>query len=211
LKLYLPDTNVKQLSKIMAVRDTGTEQMIKDTAKRIFFAEGKFNATTQDIAEAAGVSRTVINYYFRSKDILFQQVFQEAMADTGAKMNEVLGAAMPFKQKVITFIDMFTTELTKYPYKESFLISEINSNDFILPANKPSEGIHQFLKEIQVAIDNGEIKKLSPINFLINILSLIAYPLLTRRLFERTLELNDTNFEELMQQRKKMIVDILFN
>ena len=97
----------------MAARDTGTEQMIKDTAKQIFFAEGKFNATTQDIAEAAGVSRTVINYYFRSKDILFQQVFREAMADTGTRMNEVLGATMPFKKKVIAFIDMFTTELTK--------------------------------------------------------------------------------------------------
>ncbi|WP_091369381.1 TetR/AcrR family transcriptional regulator [Mucilaginibacter mallensis] len=195
----------------MAVRDTGTEQIIKDTAKQIFFAEGKFNATTQDIAEAAGVSRTVINYYFRSKDILFQQVFREAMADTGAKMNEVLGADMPFKKKVITFIDMFTTELTKYPYKESFLISEINANGFSFPARDPSPGMQQFLKEIKLASDSGEIKKVLPINFMINILSLVAYPLLTRRLFEQMLELNDTNFEKLMQERKNMIIDILFN
>jgi TetR/AcrR family transcriptional regulator len=211
LKLYLSDTNVKQLCKTMAVRDTGTEQMIKDTAKRIFFAEGKFNATTQDIAEAAGVSRTVINYYFRSKDILFEQVFKEAMADTGKKMNEVLSSSLPFKKKVISFVDMFTADLSEYPYKESFLISEINANDFTLPANKPSEGIHQFLKEIQVAIDNGEIKKIRPINFLINILALIAYPLLTRPLFGRMLEITDTKFEHLMIERKKMIIDMLFN
>ncbi|WP_158996345.1 TetR/AcrR family transcriptional regulator [Mucilaginibacter sp. L196] len=195
----------------MAVRDTGTEQMIKDTAKQIFFAEGKFNATTLDIAEAAGVSRTVINYYFRSKDILFQQVFREAMADTGLKMNEVLGADMPFKKKVISFIDMFTAELTKYPYKESFLISEINTHGFSLPTKDSSPGMQQFLKEIKLASDNGEIKEVLPINFMINILSLVAYPLLTRRLFERMLELNDTNFEKLMQERKQMIIDILFN
>ena len=195
----------------MAARDTGTEQMIKDTAKQIFFAEGKFNATTQDIAEAAGVSRTVINYYFRSKDILFQQVFREAMADTGLKMNEVLGSNMPFKKKVIAFIDMFTAELTKYPYKESFLISEINTHGFSLPAKDSPPGMQQFLKEIKLASDNGEIKDVLPINFMINILSLVAYPLLTRRLFERMLELNDTNFEKLMQERKQMIIDILFN
>jgi TetR/AcrR family transcriptional regulator len=195
----------------MAIRDTGTEQLIKDTAKQIFFAEGRFNATTQDIADAAGVARTVINYYFRSKDILFQQVFKEAMEDTGLKMNEVLGAEMPFKKKVITFIDMFTAELTKYPYKESFLISEINAHGFSLPTKHSSPGMQQFLKEVQQAVDNGEIKKVLPINFMINMLSLVAYPLLTRRLFERMLELNDTNFEKLMQDRKQMIVDILFS
>jgi len=217
LKQYQPAYLINELemkvvtNKLMPAKDTGTEQLIKDTAKQIFFAEGRFNATTHDIAEAAGLSRTVINYYFRSKDILFEQVFKEAMADTGMKMNEVLGAEMPFQKKVITFIDMFTTELTKYPYKESFLISEINSHGFILPARDSSWGIQQFLREVKLAVDSGEIKKVLPVNFMINLLSLIAYPLLTRRLFERMLEFNDTNFETLMHERKKMIIDILFN
>jgi len=195
----------------MALRDTGTEQIIKDTAKRIFFAEGKFNATTHDIAEAAGVSRTVINYYFRSKDILFEQVFKEAMTETGKKMDEVFSSSLPFKKKITSFIDMFTAELSEYPYKESFLISEINKHDFILPVKKSSEGIQQFLREVQVAIDKGEIKKMLPINFLINILSLVAYPLLTRPLFQRVLDITDVKFEHLMHERKKMITDILFN
>ncbi|WP_461451685.1 TetR/AcrR family transcriptional regulator [Mucilaginibacter sp.] len=195
----------------MATRDTGTEQLIKDTAKQIFFAEGRFNATTQDIADAAGVARTVINYYFRSKDILFQQVFKEAMADTAAKMDEVLFSILPFKKKVIAFIDMFTSELTKYPYRESFLISEINAHGFSLATKHSSQGVQQFLKEVKQAADNGEIKKVLPINFMINMLSLVAYPLLTRRLFEQMLELDNINFEKLMQDRKKMIVEILFN
>ncbi len=49
----------------MAARDTGAEQKIKDTAKRLYFAEGRINATILDIADAAGVSRTLVNYYFR--------------------------------------------------------------------------------------------------------------------------------------------------
>ncbi|HYD90018.1 MAG TPA: helix-turn-helix domain-containing protein, partial [Flavobacterium sp.] len=48
-----------------------TERLIKETAKRVFFGEGRFNATTQEIADAAGVNRTLINYYFRSRDKLF--------------------------------------------------------------------------------------------------------------------------------------------
>ena len=194
----------------MASRDTGTEQHIKDTAKKIFFEQGRFNATTQDIAEAAGVARTVINYYFRSKDALFKQVFDEAMAETGAKMDSVLCTEIPFKEKVIAFIDMFTDEISLYPYKESFFISEINTHGFIPPV-KEHPGFEIFFKETQEAVNKREIKQITPIDFLINILSLVAYPLLTRRLFEKTLAENNTNFTQLMQARKKMIVDLLFS
>jgi len=48
--------------------DQDTEKLIMETAKNIFFGEGRFNATTQEIADAAGVNRTLINYYFRSRD-----------------------------------------------------------------------------------------------------------------------------------------------
>ena len=52
-------------------KDEATEELIKNTAKRLFFGEGKFNATTQEIADAAGVNRTLLNYYFRSRDRFF--------------------------------------------------------------------------------------------------------------------------------------------
>ena len=61
-------------------KDDATEELIKNTAKRLFFGEGKFNATTQEIADAAGVNRTLINYYFRSRDKLFDLVFSDAQA-----------------------------------------------------------------------------------------------------------------------------------
>lgn len=194
----------------MAVRDKGTEQLIKDTAKRIFFAEGKFNATTQDIADAAGMTRTVINYYFRSKEILFQQVFREAMDETRKRIDAVLLAEIPFKKKIVKFIDVFLAEITEYPYKESFMISEINAHGFTLPEKVASPALQYFFKEIQQAMDSGEIKKMLPLNFMLNLFSLIAYPLLTRPLFKPLLEISDIKFEKLMTERKKMIINILF-
>lgn len=59
-------------------KDEATEELIKKTAKKLFFGEGKFNAPTQEIADAAGVNRTLINYYFRSRDKLFEIVFADA-------------------------------------------------------------------------------------------------------------------------------------
>ncbi|SDE05079.1 transcriptional regulator, TetR family [Mucilaginibacter pineti] len=194
----------------MAVRDTGTEQLIKDTAKRIFFAEGKFNATTQDIADAAGVARTVINYYFRSKDALFKLVFKEAMDDMKVRLDEVLLSELAFKKKIIRFIDVFLMELSEYPYKEAFMISEINTHGFVMPDKEPSLALKHFFKQIQEAIDRGEVKKMLPLNFMLNLFSLLAYPLLTRPLFKQMLEITDIKFEQLMHERKKIIVEMLF-
>ncbi|HWK08391.1 MAG TPA: TetR/AcrR family transcriptional regulator [Puia sp.] len=194
----------------MAIRDTGTEQLIKDTAKRIFFAEGKLNATTQDIADAAGMSRTLVNYYFRSKDILFEQVLKEGMEDMRVRLDKELMTDLPFKKKVEKFIDIFYTELTAYPYKEAFMISEINSHGWVTPPKERSIPLQNFLKEIQTAIDDGLVKKMKPVNFIINLFSLMAYPLLTRPLFKWVFDLNAPQYEKLLTERKKMIVDLLF-
>ncbi|MES2061654.1 MAG: TetR/AcrR family transcriptional regulator [Bacteroidota bacterium] len=193
----------------MAVRDTGAEQLIKDTAKRIFFAEGKRNATTQDIADAAGVTRTLVNYYFRSKDILFRQVFDEAMLDMRNKFDAVLSAELPFRKKLEGFIDMFYAEVTAFPYKESFMISEINSHEFDVDKKEISPALRIFIKDIQQEMEKGTIKKMRPANFMLNLFSLLAYPLLTRPLFKKLFELSDVEFERLLHDRKKMILEML--
>lgn len=194
----------------MATRRTGTEDLIKTTAKRIFFAEGKLHATTQDIANAAGITRTVINYYFRSKDTLFAEVFEEAMEETHKKLDEVLLSPLPIKEKIVKFIDLFFAEVSEYPYRESFLISEINGHGFNFPEKEPTPVLKQFLKEIESGMEKGEIRKMIPTNFVINLFSLVAYPLLARKLFKHVLDITDDTFAQLMEERKKMIVDISF-
>ncbi|OKS84970.1 TetR/AcrR family transcriptional regulator [Mucilaginibacter polytrichastri] len=194
----------------MAVRDTGAEQLIKDTAKRIFFAEGKMSATTQDIADAAGVTRTLVNYYFRSKDVLFKQVFEEGMSDMGRRMDEVMLSTLPFRKKIEQFIELFYAELVQYPYRETFMISEINTHGFNTPHKERSPVLAEFLKEIQVEIDKGTVKKMKPVNFMMNLFSLMAYPLLTRPLFKWVFELNDLQYDKLLNERKKTIIDVLF-
>jgi len=83
----------------MAARDTGTEQMIKEAAKEAFFTKGQMYATTQDIADAAGISRTSLHYYFRSRDELMKQVFDEAVNDLNGKLYKLMESALPFKER----------------------------------------------------------------------------------------------------------------
>ncbi|RZJ77264.1 MAG: TetR/AcrR family transcriptional regulator [Flavobacterium sp.] len=193
----------------MAQRDTGTEQLIKDTAKRIFFSEGKLHATTQDIADAAGVNRTLLNYYFRSRDILFEQVAIEAREEMSAVLDHVFTAQLAFKEKLQQLINVFMDQAMKFPYREVYIVTELNRTDKAVPEEKKVR-IKAFLKEISEEMDAGKIKKMDPRQFLMNLFSLMAYPLITNCLNKSIYNINDTEYLKLMKDRKKLIFEMIY-
>lgn len=193
----------------MSARDTGTEQLIKDTAKRIFFSEGKLHATTQDIADAAGVNRTLLNYYFRSRDILFEQVASEARAELSAVMDSVFSSELKLKDKIQRLITVFMDEAMKYPYREMFVITELNRGDKAVPEEKKTR-LKAFLKEISKEMDKGEIRKMDPRHFCMNLFSLMAYPLISNCLNKSLYNISDTEYTKLMKERKQLIFEMIY-
>jgi len=201
------DNFVKQ----MTARETGTEQLIKDTAKRVFFAEGKLHATTQEIADAAGISRTSLHYYYRSRDELMKQVFNEAVTALNDKLYNLMGADLPFAEKIEKMVTLFLTESMEYPYKGTFLITEMLANDKDLYKMKEQGYPHIkiFLKEVEKEMKAGNISKMNPVQFMMNMFALTSYPLLMRPLHKSLLNLTDEQYTRLMNERKKLVVDIL--
>lgn len=194
----------------MTTRDTGTEQLIKDTAKHLFFAEGKIHATTQEIADAAGVNRTLVNYYFKSRDILFDQVFNEAQEALVATLDEVMESPVPFKQKIEHLVTVFLKEFGQFPYRELFIITQMNNNSVINAKKARVKKVETLLTEITTAMEKGTIKTMDPRHFLLNLFSLMAYPLVTAPLNKILFNMNDQTYAELMEQRKQLIFETIF-
>src|ERR1700733_14427652 len=61
------------------VPDISTEEKIKDAARLVFLKKGYAGTTTRDIAEEAGINLALLNYYFRSKEKLFELVMTEKL------------------------------------------------------------------------------------------------------------------------------------
>jgi AcrR family transcriptional regulator len=57
--------------------DSSTEEKIKKAAQIVFHKKGFAAARTRDIAEEAGINLALLNYYFRSKEKLFNIVMIE--------------------------------------------------------------------------------------------------------------------------------------
>jgi AcrR family transcriptional regulator len=195
----------------MPVKDTGTEQLIKDTAKRIFFAEGKLHATTQDIADAAGVNRAALHYYFRSRDQLVAIVFKEAMQGLSSRLGNVMASSMSFKKKVEELINVFLAEMITYPYQETFMITEINTIGAQLIADINANPTKAFLAEVAKEMEKGTISQMNPAHFLMNLFSLLSYPLIMAPIYRQLLQQTNTDFDQLISERKEIICRMIFN
>lgn len=194
----------------MPVKNTGTEKLIKDTAKRIFFAEGKLHATTQDIADAAGVNRASLHYYFRSRDQLIAAVFQESMQALSARLGMTMLADKPFREKVEELIDVFMADMLVYPYQETFMITEINTAGRQLLSDIDAAPTKNFLIEIQKEMDKGSLEAMAPAHFLMNLFALLSYPLIMAPVYRELFRLTTENYDQLLTERKAIICRMIF-
>lgn len=186
-----------------------TQELIKETAKNLFFVKGKFDATTQEIADEAGVNRTLINYYFRSRDNLIQIIFDDAQKVEKEKSEIIMNSDLPFKEKISQFIEGSLATSLQYPYLETYIVSQINKGNCHKKDIEENE-LEKLYKDIEAEMEKGNIEKMKPIQFVLNMVSLLVFPSAVRPLFMENLMISDKEFDEIISQRKDIILNMLF-
>ena len=67
-----------------------TEEKIKIAAEKLFMEKGFSGTRTRDIAEAANINLALLNYYYRSKENLFNMIIMEKLDKFINLMIEIL-------------------------------------------------------------------------------------------------------------------------
>ena len=186
------------------------EELIKEAAKNLFFIQGRFDTTTQEIADKAGVNRTLINYYFRSRDRLMQTVFEEAKEVEKKKSLIIKQSDLPFRQKVEAYVEQSLSSSLKYPYLETYIVSQMNKG--ICEKQTPLEDalLADFFQNLKTEMDKGIIEKMDPVQFLLNMASLLMFPSAVRPLLQEKLKLSSLEFDAIIAERKNIIMKLLF-
>lgn len=187
-----------------------TEKLIMDTAMNVFFAEGRFNATTQEIADAAGVNRTLINYYFRSRNNLFDIVFENAQKQENELTEAIVFSDLPLKEKISRHLDIYFEQAKKYPYLEIYMVTQVNQGNCFKDKDTMGRVLDKFYLEIALEMEKGNVAKMRPEQFVFNFVSLMVFPVSMRPLLEETMGLSKETYDKLLEERKEIILQTLF-
>lgn len=153
-----------------------TEQRIKDTTIKLLLKNGKFGASLMEIAELAEVSRTVIHYYFRSREGLFAAVNKEIIEKIIVPRNNILFGDKPIHLKIEDFLKVSEKNGQLYPLVDVYCVSEyensIEIRDYFLSLKCQMSAL---IDEIKRGIQQKIIPHTDPVLFVVELFSLAGY------------------------------------
>ncbi len=186
-----------------------TEHKILQAAKEVFIKQGLYGARMQDIADAAGINKALLHYYFRSKDLLFNKVFEEAFLNYIATMNIWTDESLTFIQKLQKYVDVYIDFLTEYPLVPLFLMKEIAANPEILKekiqAKKRIRNCPTLIEFLRKELPQ-HAAHVKPEMLMMNIQSLCTYPFLAEGLYKSMYKLPSKEWHELITTHLKRTV-----
>ncbi|HMT73525.1 MAG TPA: TetR/AcrR family transcriptional regulator [Chitinophagaceae bacterium] len=188
--------------------DTPTEERILAAARKVFIAHGLTGARMQEIADEAGINKALLHYYFRSKEKLFETILTETMQSFLPRINAIFTSELPVEEKIAAFCSEYIDKMLDNPFIPLFVVNEINNqpDDFfkkIWGGKKPDVGI--LVKQLEAAAKEKMIRPVSPVQLILNIMSMCVFPFVAKPMFQKVMGISDKQFRLLMEERKKEI------
>jgi AcrR family transcriptional regulator len=191
------------------VVDASAEEKIKNAARIIFHQKGFAAARTRDIAEEAGINLALLNYYFRSKEKLFDIIMMESLQGFFLSVAKLFNnEESSWEEKIELFVSGYIDMLIKQPDIPLFILSELRANPDALISKMNGKEIllkSHFMKQFQKQIKKGKIVPTHPLHFLMNLIGMAVFPFIGSPILKNVGNLKQSDFNELMEQRKKLI------
>lgn len=195
-------------------KNQDTEGQILEAAKDVFQKKGMDGARMQEIANEAGINKAMLHYYYRSKQLLFEAVFNNAFSLLAPQLNKILNDDSSIENKVKNFTNNYISFISKHPYLPNFIISEMNRNPKFfekIQQNAAFPTLEKFNNQVISEVEKGILKPIDGNQLFINIISLNIFPFVAAPLIKGFLKIDDKEFKQLMEQRKIAVSEFIIN
>ena len=195
---------------------TEAEERIFEAALHVFARKGKDGARMQEIADAAGINKAMLHYYFRSKDKLYEAVF----AFVFRRFMDTLGAPIrdtaTFEETLHTFIDGYIDTVKDNLDVVRLMVNE-NLSGGAMMGSRLKEAMHEmelapprlFVEKLTAAIANGEIRPVDPKQTLLSVISCCLFFFITLPTV-RIMNPDAQDLDAFIEQRKAHIFDLVY-
>lgn len=189
--------------------DNKTEQKIIEAAEVVFHEKGFDGARMQEIADKASINKGLLHYYFKSKDALFDAIFNMALKKMSGSINSILKMDISLEEKINLIIDSYMNLLLRNSSLPRFVITELNkdSDRFIKKylSGEINNVFANFINSVQREIDAGKIKPINPKHLFMNMISMILFPFIGKPMIQVLIGVDNKEFNKLIQERREHI------
>lgn len=199
----------------MKNEETNTEQAILKAAEELFLEQGFEQTTTKQIAQRAGCNQALLHYYYRTKDNLFVQIFEEKVKFIATHFLDLNLTAQTLEERISQMVEVHFELFRKNPRLVPFLLKEVLSDPVrVAPIlDKIKQYMVKIFGKIDEAlheeIEKGAARPVSTLNVILTLVSLDMAPFIIAPVLQRVLDLTDEQLDEQLDKRKPEVVEIL--
>jgi TetR/AcrR family transcriptional regulator len=193
--------------------DKTTEKQIFLAALKVFQKKGLAGARMQEIADEAGINKSMLHYYYRSKEKLFNEVFKSSIDEFSGKFQAILDADnSSWEDKIRDICHLHSDFMIANPDLALFIINEMNQEPDCLFAILQMDMClmkSKFFLQLKAAMEKGEIRKLDPMQLFVSLVSEIVHPFVSGSLIRRRISLPQEEWPQFLEERKQFVADML--
>jgi TetR/AcrR family transcriptional regulator len=197
----------------MGENDKLTEEKIFEAATLIFEEKGMDGARMKDIADKAGINKALLHYYFRTKDHLFETVFQKLAGKMFMKFAPIFEKDLTLEEKIRFFFRQHITFMQENPRLPSFVMNEINRNPERLRKlfkNVDFKKLWTILEEQHKdELHKYNISEESIPQIMTTMASMSVFPFAARGIIEGIFENLGVDFDKYIEERKEFAADFI--
>lgn len=199
----------------MTETDKQTEEKIFDAAATVFEEKGMDGARMQDIADRAGINKALLHYYYRSKDHLFDAVFQKLAGKVFAKFAPVFNENLTLEEKIRFFYKEHISFMEKNPRLPAFILNEINRNPARIKKILKNVDFNKLWKMLEdqhkEELEKYNITRESIPQIMTTIASISVFPFAARGIIETIFENIGIDFDNYIEERKEFAADFVIS
>lgn len=196
--------------------DQNMELKILESAEKLFLEQGFLKTTTGQIAQLAGCNQALVHYYYRTKEQLFERVYEQKIQLLFSNFIAEVEACDSFEESITRMVRMHFRFLKENPMLPSFLLNEC--------LNNPLERMSALKAKLSVLIPTvkrrleetlnreiaaGNIRPISVLDLLFSIISLNVMPFLVMPLFQTLTDSSDEDMQTLLAHREEEAVNLI--
>ena len=191
-----------------------TRDRIISAAKEEFFSMGYDAARMRSISERAEINKGLLHYYFKTKEALMVEVFQETFQDFFRSIAAATDHDQDVFKMVASVVELYMEHMIKNPSLPYFIINEMNRDPERhfkrmkkAAVQPPFAPMMQMIEKVK---SNGGIRKdVDPEQFMINLISMTLFPFIAKNMLTYMHGMSDKDYNEFLKNRTQEITHTL--